>query len=127
MIHQNYPFFKNFKVKGFYLVPRLVVIHCNAGREHDCRDSVVNEYPLVRKSIEHPGETAAAVICQVDVHVDGEHSVADMQQIPLDGLERMGTEHYDVVFSFGFQRRQSAADLVYIDHEADFFFCDEFP
>ena len=27
MIHQNYPFFKNFKVKSFKLVPRLVVIH----------------------------------------------------------------------------------------------------
>ena len=90
MIHQNYPFFKNFKVKSFKLVPRLVVIHGDTGCEHDCRDSVFREYILVRQTLKHLREAAAAVICQINIHVDGKHPVADMEHIPFDRLEGMG-------------------------------------
>lgn len=104
MVHQQNPFAHYFSVKGLWRIACLVGVHCYAGGEQDCWYPVVNKDPLVGKAVEHIGEVFAAVVCQADVQVDCEHSVACLEKFTLDRLERMRAEHYHEVFAVRPQR-----------------------
>ena len=67
---------KNIHVESGRTVPWLVVVHRDAGCEHDCRNPVVNEYPLVGKPVEKLSEIIASVVCESEIQIDVVHAVA---------------------------------------------------
>ena len=97
MINESDPLLEDFHVKTRGSVAGLVCIHGDARGEKHSWNTVVDKDSLVRKPVEHSGESLAAVVTQAKVQIYVVQAVACFQIHSLVFGKRVVAQHYQVI------------------------------